>query len=119
MTYIVGVSQLGVNAVICDTRVAWQRPSTAKRGENVVLKSGLLFPGCIYAITGNLDAARQFICKAKEYLTGRDTLVGFWDKYHLFVKHYPFPTKANSIFKLLLSARCSGKPEFFILDSSQ
>lgn len=118
MTYIVGVNQLGVNAIICDTRVTWWRSTMEIRGANTSLKSGLLFPGCIYGIVGDLGAARDFIIGCKHYLTGTNTLEGFWKRFLDFVEQYPFQHQADDSFQLLLSSRNLGNPRLYVLDST-
>lgn len=119
MTYVVGLNQLGANAIICDTRVTWWRSTTKVGGANTSLKSGLLFPGCIYGIVGDLGAARDFIIEGKRYLTGTNTLAGFWEKFTGFVKQYAFQPTIDGSFQLLLSSRNLGSPRFYVLNSTE
>lgn len=117
VTYVIGINQLGVNAIICDTRVTWWRSNTKRGGANISLKSGLLFPGCIYAMVGDSSAARSFIINCKQYLTGKNSLVGFWADFLDFVHTYGSKLDKTVAFYLMLSSRHSGKPEFYVFDS--
>lgn len=116
MTYIVGIQQLGINTIICDTRVTWWRSNAKVGGENTSLKSGVLFPGCLYAITGDLEQAGSFIKEYKQRIEGTyNTLEGLWSDFAQFAEKYS--SKGRNRFLLLLSSRTKGKPEFFIFDS--
>lgn len=115
MTYILGINQLGINAIICDTRVTTWRSEKRVSGANIALKSGLLFPGCIYGITGDIDSARSFIIECKEILTGKGTLLSFWDKFIGFIEIFRNRHKTGK-FTLLLSSRNHGHPKFYTLD---
>jgi hypothetical protein len=119
MTYIVGINQFDINAIICDTHVSWWRLNQKVKGENVGLKSGLLFPGCIYGISGSLAHARTFIINCKLYLTGQYTLPDFWERFLEFIRSYQFPITKDSYFQLLLSSRNHGTPKFYVLDSKK
>jgi len=117
MTYVVGISQFDINAIICDTHVSWWRFNQKVKGENVGLKNGLFFPGCIYGISGSVDDARNFIISCKSYLTGNHTLPHFWEMFLEFVNSYSFPRINDSSFQLLLSSRNQGSLQFYVLDS--
>lgn len=71
MTYILGISRNGINAIICDQRVTWQDSDQKIKAENIALKCGKLFEGCIYGIAGSVEVAMEYIyiCKQciKEY----------------------------------------------------
>lgn len=115
MTYIVGLKYQGHAAILCDSRVSF---SGAREPENTWLKSGLLFPGCIYAYAGDVDSAHKFIIAAKRVLTGYGTLESFWDRFILFVREYPFSEVKEDGFDLLLSSRNQGPPTLYVLDST-
>lgn len=118
MTYIVGIRQLDTNAIICDTRVTWWRSNKRVTGANISLKSGLLFPGCLYAITGDLGAAGAFIKEYKRKVNGTyNTLRGLWNDFSNFSREYLTHFRDCPDFNLLLSSRCEGRPEFYVLDS--
>jgi hypothetical protein len=51
MTYIVAFGQPGFNAIIADMRVSWRSATGVLEGQNIALKIGRLFPGCIYGVT--------------------------------------------------------------------
>ncbi len=118
MTYVVGINQLGVNAIICDTRVTWPRSDTRTVGTNTGLKSGFLFPGCIYAVAGDSNEANKFILQCRQYVMRNGTISNFWERYLDFTSYYDFNKELSSCFQLLLSTRHSGSSEFFVLDST-
>lgn len=117
MTYILGINEFNANAIICDTRVTWWR-SGKKEGENISLKSGMLFPGCLYAITGDVYEAGTLIKAFKQKIDGTyNNLPGLWNDFIKFSESYILTINRKDRFSLLLSSRCQGQPEFFILDS--
>lgn len=116
MTYVLGLNQFNINTIICDMRVTWYKQNKIVRGENVGLKSGFLFPGCMYAISGSVDDARRFIIDCK-YNLRSPTLPELWEEFTEFVRNYPFRTDKDSHFELLLSTRNNGNPQFYTLDS--
>lgn len=118
MTYILGFSYQGINSIIGDCRLT----STDKEGRNVSLKTGLLFPGCIFGRTGNDASSRDFILGIKKAITAGTTLSDLWRQFEEFIHSYDMPVSTSDTdgrFQLLLSSRCRGKPEFFVLDSYQ
>lgn len=117
MTYILGLKNFGITSIICDTRVTLDESRDI--GENTALKSGFLFPGCIYGASGNVDELRKFVILCKEQLTKTDTLPNLWEKFLNIVKEYPFSNSKSEQFQLLLSSRCLGEPSFYILDSAK
>jgi hypothetical protein len=118
MTYIVGVSQAGTNAIISDTHVTWQCGRTITNSSNTGLKIGLLFHGCIYGISGTSEEARKFIIGCKQFLTGRYTPNQFWERFISYTEKYHFNKDQGSSFELLLSTRNLGAPQFYVLYSS-
>lgn len=118
MTYVVGLALNGMNSILCDTRGTWSTPS-GSNGENVLLKTGLLFPGCIFGRVGNFDNSRAFILAAKHSVTPTNTIAGFWSDFVNFASDYAYPDGPNNHFQILLSTRHSGEPRFHILDSSE
>jgi hypothetical protein len=74
----------------------------------------------MFGRTGNIATSRDFIIAVKNELTGINNLPGFWSQFKEFITYYSMPSaKSDSAgrFQLLISTRCRGKPEFFVLDS--
>ena len=118
MTYILGINDFGENAIICDTRVTWWRSDKKAGGANISLKCGMLFSGCLYAITGDIDEAGKFIRAFKAKIDGTwNNLQGLWSDFIKFEESYFSKAINKASFSLLLSSRCQGEPKFFILDS--
>ncbi len=113
MTYVVGIRDEGISAILCDSRVTFdRRPSL-----NSALKSGLLFPGCHYAAVGAVEPMRLFIGRLKTFLTGRDTPIGFWNSFLGFINGYDRFESAHP-FTLLLMSRHTGRSTLYVFQSS-
>ncbi len=113
MTYIVGLSHHGINSIISDLRVT----SGNNRGRNTALKTGILFPGCIFGSTGDVECIRDFVLAAKYSIGISGSIEELRGKFIDYVDFYKFPTGNDYIFQLLLSTRALMSPQFFILDS--
>ena len=61
MTYMVGLKQPGINAILSDTRISWKNDKNEWQGDNTALKTGLFFSGCMFGRTGNSDHSQKFI----------------------------------------------------------
>ena len=120
MTYIVGYKQTGINTLITDQRISWKSGEGEREGTNNALKSGVLFPGCIYAISGNVEAASEFIEGFHRYGQGEyKSLSDLWKFFMYYINEFDFKQYENSWFVLVLSSRESGMPSFYILDSDK
>jgi hypothetical protein len=121
MTYIIGFRSQGINSIISDTRVSYWTGAGPRGGENVVLKTGLLFPGCLFGRAGSAPDSQRFILSAKYALTRKpvNTVQGFWADFMRFAESYDYPSDNDSAFRILLSTRASGDPQFYVLDSQQ
>jgi hypothetical protein len=60
---------------------------------------------------------RLFIVRLKTFLTGRDTPIGFWNKFLGFIKSYDW-FEAASPFTLLLASRHTGRSILYVFESS-
>lgn len=115
MTYIVGIKNYGASCIICDTQITY--------GQNVInasfdaLKSGKLFPGCLYGATGDFNEFRKFIIAMRNNQSMENTLSGFWDGLNNFVSKYNFSKSHH--FQLLLASRHSGSSNLYLLDSKE
>lgn len=118
MTYIVGFKQPGINVIISDSRVSW-KGDYGREGRNDAMKTGMLFPGCIFGRIGDTAKSKVFIDSFRESVKGeKDTIAGLWQRFEKFVETYPFSTNPNDQFQLLLSQRAYGEPRFHCLDSN-
>jgi 20S proteasome alpha/beta subunit len=112
MTYIIGINNYGASCIICDTRISYGQSGI--NGSNDALKSGKLFPGCIYGAAGNSDELRKFISSMRQTQDERNTLSGFWDNFCKFVSKYNF--SKSKLFQLLLASRHTGDSKLYLLD---
>lgn len=112
MTYIAGINSYGASAIICDTRITYGQSGYAS---NDALKSGKLFPGCVYGGSGDFEEIRKFIVYVRRSQAERDTLSGFWDSFCQLVSTYPFSTV--NPFELVLASRHSGQSMLYVFDS--
>jgi hypothetical protein len=118
MTYHIGLVQENYAAIISDCRVSFGGPG--HRGANTALKSGVLFAGCLYAISGSAEGARRFIRYCRDEIHRRIgdesvTLRSLWDLFLEISAGFRFDRQEH--FQLLLSSRCHGGPKLFLLDS--
>lgn len=117
MTYTIGFSIDGVNSILSDTRVT---PTVTQQGQNTALKTGILYPGCIYGLAGNIDNASAFIKWARMYIVDTSNTLSAWEKFKEFTTSvYDFPQGENNLFQILLSSRHSGQPEFYLMSSNR
>lgn len=111
MTYVVGVRNADVGVLICDTRVSFGPRKS--EGFNYSLKSGLLFPGCLYAGSGYTSPMRKFIARFKRRVNAGAT----WETFLDFAAEYTEYESAYS-FQLLLMSRHSGASKFYLFEST-
>jgi hypothetical protein len=110
MTYALGLLQEGVSAIITDNRV-----STRFESDDIALKSGFLFDGCVYGASGNADAIKSFVGICRRYLGGLSGPEDCWTEFLQVAKFHAFGSSGP--FQILLSSRHDGEPKLFILDS--
>jgi len=118
MTYIAAFKNPGFASIISDMRVTWSSKEQ-KCGYNTALKTGILFCGCIFGLSGNLVRGREFILAVKAELTKPMTPAESWYKFNQIVSNYNFRKCKNDHFQAILSTRASGTPELLLLDSMQ
>lgn len=112
MTYVVGIKRFGAAAIITDSLLT----SPAYPPDLASIKSGLLFPGCIYGISGNWQRAWQCIHAIRAGCTQETTRERFKGLTRLIAR-YPFPLGNHNAFEILLSSRHTGSPDFYLLQS--
>jgi hypothetical protein len=110
MTYIVGISHNGFNSIISDLRVSY-----GDTGQNVSLKIGGFFPGCIFGHCGDVKAGRDFIVSVKYYLNKIKNIEDTWSDFLSYISNFDYSSENR--FQLLLSCRFEQMPQFFIFDS--
>jgi hypothetical protein len=118
VTLLIGWKQPGMNVIFADARMTRRRNGAEVSGENHSLKTGLLFPGCIFGRTGHVAASARFIAEWHRETpdkTGRPEEL--WALFCEFAAGYAFPELPEMHFQLLLSHRAAGAPKFALLDS--
>lgn len=118
MTYVVATNMNGFSCIVSDTRVTFKEDGI-EWGDNTNLKTGFLFPGCIFGRAGNDARCRDFISTAKLALIGERSLEGFWNRFEQFVSTYEFPVARTDQFELLIANRASGQTQLYQLDCKQ
>jgi hypothetical protein len=119
MTYVIAFKQPGINAIISDARGTWTEIGGRRYGDNNALKTGLLFPGCIYGVIGNAKHANELILGFKRSTGTERALHILWERFQEVVRAHSFSEREDDRFKLLLSTRSSGVPAFYILDPTK
>lgn len=107
VTYIVGLKRGADTAIIADSAIT----RSDRAIEMSALKTGKLFPGCMYGLAGHAEAARQFVIDCKIALTGSNTLEGFWSEFEQFIARYEYPLGRD--FHAILASRSSGRSLLF------
>ena len=111
MTYVVGVKRLGVSAIITDSFLVTGGAELSPAS----IKSGVLFPGCIFGISGNWRRAWDCIQDLRKRCT-QPTLTQRFETLGQRIYFYPFAPGADEQFEILLSLR-GRPPSFFVIDS--
>jgi hypothetical protein len=116
MTYILAFSQPGMNAIISDMRSTNLQDRTQ---QDYACKSGRLFPGCIYGITGNAFQAKSFLKKFRLlHMTKTKRMEELWTDFSEFSEFYEYPQRNDEYFQIVLSERTQDKPCFHTVDSN-
>lgn len=112
MTYIVGFRIDGISSIISDIRM------TINQGQDrsACVKTGILFPGCIYGLAGNLIQGFNFINNAKNALGGTDDPTQAWQMFENLCTWVDVSKEKSEYFELMLSSRATGTPEFYVFD---
>lgn len=119
MTYLLQYQQPGINAIISDIRVTWNHQGSSTVGFNSYLKTGHLYPGCMYGIVGNTYLASDFIQSFKLSIPSEESLAYLWERFIEVVNGYSFAKGIENSFLLILSFITRDRPQFFVLDSEQ
>lgn len=116
MTYIVGIRKPEHNflAIISDIMVTKVFPDGKIQKENNALKTGYLFDGCIYGLSGDAAAGHKFLVFFKRKIDCKDSVKDNFKNLSDFVKLSEW--NLGSGFKILFGIR-NPTPEFFLLDS--
>jgi hypothetical protein len=114
MTYIVAVEHFGKVAIVTDMGVSFHGERSV---EDSALKTGVLFPGCIYGIAGAADEARRFIEHVRAVPKAGQSVYENWERVAGAISQAP-PSLGMNRFEALVSSRSSGTPRIFKYDSS-
>jgi hypothetical protein len=115
MTYIIGVQQLGLTAFVADSMTTMSATGE-RRFYN--LKSGILYPGCIWAGSGNTRRGRNCLDRLAGEAKRGASLCDRWEELASAVARYPFVINDESEhFTLLFSTRHEGVPKTYELSS--
>lgn len=121
MTYIVGINKKEYNfsAIISDIMVTYKYPDGRVIRENTALKTGLLFKGCIYGVSGDADAAYSFLLRFKQRVNKRNDFDKNFEEFNSYIddcKRTRCFERAD--FRILLSIR-DPNPRFYIFNSKE
>jgi len=114
MTYVVAAKHFGSSAIVADMGV---RNEGRRDLADIALKSGALFPGCIYGISGHAQSARRFLEDFKSGIRTDRSIVENWTEL-LERCQTRQPDSAADRFQLVISSRHAGEPELFTFDST-
>lgn len=112
VTFVVGIKRFGTAAIIADSLLT----SLDKAPNPGAIKSGVLFPGCIFGICGAWEKARGCI-RAIQAQCAQGTPSERFEELDRLIVRYQFPIDNRYPFEILLSSRHTGTPEFYLIDS--
>jgi len=121
MTYILGIQkpEQGFSTLISDLMVTRKDFTTGTISkDNTVLKTGLLFPGCIYGLAGNATAGKDFVLNIRRLTDKSKSIEENWD----LLQQYMSLAECGDIsesFSLLMSCRASGIPKLYLYGSEE
>lgn len=116
MTYVIGISHRGVNSILADQRTTYCIAGE-EEGKNSAVKTGLLFPGCIFGATGDTLAFNNFLLTAKYRCSLTDNPSVNWEEFLKFVEWYHPLNSKDKDFQLLFSRSEGATLQWFIYDS--
>jgi hypothetical protein len=114
MTYVIGINYpyLKLSAIICDTK--FTAGDQIEGREAPALKSGLLFDGCIFGASGEVDHIVRFVTDCKTNFGNINSAeTAFW-KFENALPEYDF--WGYDDFQLVLSTNHGGEPSLYLLD---
>jgi hypothetical protein len=120
MSYLIGCKLNDTNIITCDSMSTHiNSDEKIETTSDRCLKSGILFPGCIFGFVGNIPAANKFIDDCFFNFTNYDlkNCDSLWERFNVFVEDYNFLIFNGRHFEFLLSSRATGRPIFYRLSS--
>jgi hypothetical protein len=115
MTYVIGVQQCGLVSFVADS-VTTNHVSGDPHFQN--MKTGILFPGCLYGFCGNAERAWRCIATLRAVGQSREDPGTNWDRLVQAAERYRFVINDDSQhFTILLSSRHDGSPKMYELSS--
>lgn len=116
MTYIVGIRLPEHNflAIISDIMVTKTYSDGRILKESTALKTGRLFDGCIYGLSGDATHGTNFLVNFKNSINFRDLTSNNFDNLRNYISSSEWDSGKG--FKILFGIR-NPVPEFFLLDS--
>ncbi len=117
MTYIVGIKKPEHNflTIISDIMVTKKFANGKIQKENTALKTGYLFDGCIYGLSGDATAGLKFLGAFKKGINCKDPIKDNFKKLSDFTSSPHWVS--GSGFKILFGIR-NPIPDFYLLDSN-
>jgi hypothetical protein len=121
MTYILGIQKpdQGFSALISDLMVTKiDRVTGAVTKDTTVLKTGSLFPGCIYGLSGNATSGKNFILNIRQLTDKTKSIQANWELLQQHIKHAKYYVEQGD-FSVLMSCRASGVPKLYLYKSNE
>jgi len=117
MTYIVGIRKPEHNflTIISDIMVTKIYSDGRIYKENTALKTGRLFDGCIYGLSGDANYGIKFLVSFKKSINFKNTINNNFNKLRDYISSSQWDSGEG--FKVLFGIR-NPIPEFYLLDST-
>jgi len=116
MTYIIGINKREHNfvTIISDIMVTREYPNGTIIRENTALKTGLLFDGCLYGLSGDARAGHDFLLGFKQKVNKTFSIKENVGEFIKYIKSANW-SKGEG-FKILFTIR-NPVPELYLFDS--
>jgi len=117
MTYIVGINKKEYEfvTVISDIMVTKRYPDGSIVRENTALKTGLLFKGCLYGLSGDADAGQDFLLGFKQKVNKTNSIGENVEEFKEYIRSAEW--KKGKGFEILFAIR-NPSPDLYLLDSN-
>lgn len=111
MTYLVGLKRGGQTCIIADTAWTVRTPSGPDEVFEGALKTGQIFPGCVYGLAGDAVAGLRFVETCRRGLPADADMKELWAAFQRFTAVYEDPGGWH--FEAIVCERSTGRSRLF------
>lgn len=117
MTILIAIRRNGVTVILSDTAVVSRKQGRDQITDELAIKTGVLYPGCIFGVCGYWAGAEPFVTGLKRKIEAAKSPAENWAKLEEHIRRSNFsPARA---FTMVFATRHQGVSELFVFDSNQ